>query len=107
MSLADTPQLPRERRPVEGEGIVRAIAPGLSAGVPPPRIAAAGGPHHLLVRRGERGGLGRRCRFVDQLSDDRLALGDLSSIDQQRREVSRARSVWVAGLALLEGPAPR
>src|SRR5208282_524578 len=59
-------------------------------------------------------------RSVDQLSDNRLALGDLGSPsvdgrdhllvecpDQQRRQAFRARSARVAGLALLEGPAPR
>jgi hypothetical protein len=54
-------------------------------------------------------------RFVDQLSDDRLAVGDLSvlsvdgrdhllveRVDRQRRHAFRARSARVAGLAFLE-----
>jgi hypothetical protein len=93
----------------------------------------------LRVRRGEGGYLGRRCRagplfdvlqyveqhlggaqigagrFVDQLSDDRVALGDAAALaaggdhdrlvergDEQRRQISAARAVWIAGLALLE-----
>jgi hypothetical protein len=54
-------------------------------------------------------------RFVDQLGGDRLALGDLAAfavdghdhllverLDQQCRQVFRARSARVAGLAFLE-----
>ena len=54
-------------------------------------------------------------RFVDQLCDDRLALGDLAALavdcgrhrrvqhlDQQRRQVFQARFARIAGLAFLE-----
>jgi len=59
-------------------------------------------------------------RLVDHLLDDRLTLGDLAALavdgdvdllvqggDQERRQALPARAARVAGLTLLERPAPR
>ena len=58
-----------------------------------------------------------RGPFVDQLRDDRLALGDLSALsvrrdvsrlgDPKRRQVLLGPTAWVAGLALLDAGVKR